>query len=278
LWFAVGGEERTETTLSIPLEFVNLPGDKIITSEVPPNLQVRISGPRSIIRNLSQSRQIYSLDLAGIKAGKHSYPIGPQSFPFPRGVVVSRVQPNPINLTLVNVATRLLPIHPALTGNLQEGYEVKSVTTRPDHVYVKGPASELEGLKAVSTLPIDLTNLAGPATLATDLDFKSLHLTLKDQVPILADVTIAPKTLARKISGLPLSAGPAARIVPDKVNLTLQGPWPQVKNLKPEDLKVIVDTGNLKPGRHRLKVSVQLPPALRLEKVEPAEVSVFIKK
>ena len=45
LWFAVSGEERTETSLHMALEFVNLPAKMVITSEVPAELQVRVIGP-----------------------------------------------------------------------------------------------------------------------------------------------------------------------------------------------------------------------------------------
>ena len=65
LWFAVSGEERTETSLHVALEFVNLPAKMVITSEVPPELQVRVIGPRSIINKLAQTRLTQTIDLAG---------------------------------------------------------------------------------------------------------------------------------------------------------------------------------------------------------------------
>jgi hypothetical protein len=81
LWFAVSGEERTETTLTLSLELVNLPRQIVITSEVPPNLQVRVVGPRSIISKLSQTRLTQSIDLTGYKPGRHSI-LSSQHFSF----------------------------------------------------------------------------------------------------------------------------------------------------------------------------------------------------
>ncbi len=279
LWFAVGGEERTETTLNLNLELVNLNTNLMIISEVPPNLQVRVTGPRSIIRSLSQSRLMHTIDLAGFRAGKHSIPLGPSVFSFPRGVTVSRVQPNPLNLTLAPTVTRTLAIQPSLIGNPPEGYEVKSVKTRPNHVTVKGVASELENLKNISTLPIDLSNLSGPVTLATDLDFKNLHLTLKEQVPILVDLVIAEKIIKRTISGVQVYASPqTGRLSPTAVTVTLSGPFRRLNDLKASELLATVNTSNLKPGRHRLRVSVQVPDGLRLEKLSPQNVTVRIAK
>ncbi|MEW6386803.1 MAG: CdaR family protein [Thermodesulfobacteriota bacterium] len=279
LWFAVGGEERTETTLNLPLEVINLSPEMVITSEVPSGLQVRVMGPRSLIRSLSQSRLVHTLNLAGAKGGEHSFPLGPNSFSFPRGVQVTRVQPNPLSLTLSPKLTRTLPIHPVLVGNLPKGYEVKSIKTRPEKVTVKGPAQELAGLKAIDTLPIDLTNLTSSITLATDVDFGNLHLSLQEQVPILADLTIAPKIITRKLNGVPVSPVPQpARLSPPRVTLTLQGPWRQINDLKPEDIKATVDTQDLTAGRHRLKVDIQLPQGINLQRLEPETVTARLVK
>ena len=114
LWFAVSGEERTETSLNLALELVNIPKTMVVTSEVPPNLQVRAVGPRSIINKLSQARLTQTIDLASYKSGRHPYYFGPNSFSFPRGVQVIRITPNPINLVLATSISRSLPIKPVL--------------------------------------------------------------------------------------------------------------------------------------------------------------------
>jgi YbbR domain-containing protein len=250
----------------------------MVTSEIPPAIQVRVVGSRSIVNNLSQSRLTQTLDLNGYKSGRHTFSLGPNSFSLPRGVQVVRIQPNPIILTLAATITRTLPIKPVLENNPAEGYELVSVNTRPPQVTVKGPSPELSELQFISTLPIDLSFLKEPTVIATDLDFKNLHLSLKDPVAILADLQIAPKALTRTFSGVPVLTSQAAKVSPTQVTLTIKGPWPLVQNLKPEDLKVQVDTRNLSPGRHRLTVSVDLPDGVSLERSRPAAVTVTVPK
>jgi len=279
LWFAVSGEERTETTLNMALEMVNIQPNLMVTSEVPPTIQVRVVGPRSIVNSLSQTRQTETLDLAGYKGGRHTFYLGPNSFALPRGVQVIRMQPNPINLTLASTMTRTLPIKPVLENNPPEGYEVISAQTKPAQVTVKGPHSELDELNSIPTLPIDLLHLKENTIIATDLDFKNLHLSLKEPIPILADIQIGPKTLTRTFSGVPVfSEPPLTRISPTQVTLTIKGPWPQVQSLKAEDLKARVDTQNLSPGRHRVNVSVDLPGGLSLVRSKPTIVTVTVAK
>jgi YbbR domain-containing protein len=279
LWFTVSGEERTETTINMSLDLVNLHKNLMATNEVPPAIQVRVVGPRSTVNNLSQARLTQTLDLNGYKSGRHTFSLGPNSLSLPRGVQVVRIQPNPITLTLATTITRTLPIKPVLENNPAEGYELVSVNTRPAQVTVKGPSTELAELQFISTLPIDLSFLKEHTVIATDLDFKNLHLALKDPVPILAEIQIGPKTLTRTFSGIPiLSDSPAAKISPAQVTLTLKGPWPLVHDLKPEALKPRVDTGNLTPGRHRRTVSVDLPNGVSLERSRPDTVTVTLSK
>ncbi|MDP3181970.1 MAG: CdaR family protein [Desulfobaccales bacterium] len=274
LWFAVGSEERTETTLNLALELANLPPKMIITSEVPASLQVRAIGPASVVRKLTQTRLVHTIDLSGYKSGRHSFSLGPNSFSFPRGVTVTRIQPNPLKLTLAVTTTRTLPIKPVLEGRPPDGYEVTEVKTRPDQITIKGPAPELADLKFVPTLPIDLTNISGSTTVATDVDFKNLHLTVQEQISILADLTIEAREATRTIPGVPVEARPrAARLSPSQVTLTLQGPGLRLKDLKPKDLKATVDTQNLGTSRRRLKVAVSPPSGVRLLKVQPDTVT-----
>jgi YbbR domain-containing protein len=279
LWLAVGGEERTETNLNIQLELLNLPSDLIVTSEVPSHIQVRVSGPRGLIRTLSQSRLSHSLDLNGIKAGRQTFPMGPGSFNFPRGVQITRVQPNPLILTFTPTVTRTLPIQPVVLGRPPEGFELKSIKTRPSKVTVKGPESELDDLKFLPTMPLDLTSLTRPTTLSTDLNFKDLNISMVNQVPILADVDISPKSLKRTIADLPVTALPLpAKLTPDKVAVTIEGPWLQVNALEAKDLKASVPTGGLTLGRHRLKVQVKAPEGLTVENVSPQNLTAQIEK
>ncbi len=279
LWFAVSGEERTETTLNMTLEMVNIPADLMVTSEVPPAIQVRAVGSRSIISNLSQSRLIQTLDLSGYKSGRHTFSLGPNSLSLPRGVEVIRIQPNSITLTLSSTLTRTLPIKPVLENSPAEGHELVSATTRPAQVTVRGPYSELSELQFIPTLPIDVSFLKENTVIATDLDFKNLHLSLKEPVPILADIRIGPKPLTRTFTAIPVLAEPrSAKVTPAQVTLTIKGPWPLVQNLKPEDLKARVDLRNLPAGRYRLNVAFNLPDGVTLIRANPAAVLVTLPR
>lgn len=274
LWFAVSGEERTETSLHMALEFANLPAQMAIVGEVPSELQVRIIGPQSIVNELSQSRLTQTIDLANYKSGPQAFYLGPSSFSFPQGVMVIRIQPNPLIIRLSTTISATLPIRPVLAGNPPEGYELKGIETKPEQVTVSGPEEELKDLKFLPTHPIELSRLTESSTIRTDLDFKNLHLTLKAQVPILAELVIQPKTLTRTLAKVPVIPEPnPARLQPSQVAVTVQGSWFPMKELKPTEVQARVDTRNLGPRRSRLQVAISLPQGVSLVRVEPTWVS-----
>ena len=279
LWFAVSGEERTETTINMALDLVNLHANLMVTSEAPSAIQVRVVGPRSIVNNLAQTRLTETLDLAGYKSGQHVFYLGPNSFSFPRGVQVIRIQPNPIRLRLATTLTQTLPIKPVLENNPPQGYKLVGVTTRPAQVTVKGPYSEVSALKSIATLPIDLSHLKENTVIATDLDFKNFHLALKEPVPIVADLHISPKTLTRTIAKIPvITTPPSVKVSPSYVAVTVKGPWPQVHTLNAEDLKARIDASKLSPGRHHLDFSLELPGGVSLVRSRPKRITVTVPK
>ena len=187
---------------------------------------------------------------------------------------MTRIQPNPINLTLSPSITATLPIKPVVVGSPPEGYELKGIKTRPEQVTVIGPADELTDLKFIPTHPIDVRHLTETTVMATDLDFKNLHLTLKNQIAILADLDIQPKTLTRTLPEVPVMPEPGpANLRPAHVAVIVQGPWPLVKDLKLADVKATVDTRSLGHGRARLNVSISLPQGVSLVRLQPGSVT-----
>ena len=65
-WYVVSGQEKVETWLEVPLEFVNLPPQMEITSGLVSKLQVRIRGTSNQVRSLNVGRLAYKLDLGKI--------------------------------------------------------------------------------------------------------------------------------------------------------------------------------------------------------------------
>lgn len=281
LWFAIGGEERTVTSLKMTLELTNIPKNLIVTNNIPAQIEVRVQGPRSVVRKLTAEQLQKQLDLSGYKVGDHVFPLNPASFDFPRGVIVTRINPNAITVILGRAITRRLEVQPVIKGKPAPGYKLVKVSLSPAQVYIRGPKSELSQLKTLKTQPLDITHLSTTVGREVDLDFQNLHLTYVGDQPILAHLEISPIKKTRvinRVKVVPSNASGPVRLYPSQVSLTIRGPAPQLKDLKPKALTARVDLQNLKPGRHRLQVSANLPPGLELLHIHPPTVRVQLGK
>ena len=53
LWMYVVGENRSEVSLSLPLELTRVPANMVIVSRVPEAIRVRLNGPRSLLAGVN---------------------------------------------------------------------------------------------------------------------------------------------------------------------------------------------------------------------------------
>ena len=63
LWYYVGGEDRVDKNVIIPIEIINLPRDLVISSQFKKTIEVTVSGPRSLILDLSSGGVTRQVDL-----------------------------------------------------------------------------------------------------------------------------------------------------------------------------------------------------------------------
>ena len=70
LWYFVAGEDKVDVNISVPVEIVNLPHKLIISNQFKKQLDVLVSGQRSIIRSIAEQHVTRSIDLSKATPGK----------------------------------------------------------------------------------------------------------------------------------------------------------------------------------------------------------------
>ncbi len=281
LWFFVVGEEKAEVTMSIPLEIVNVPQHLIIANDIPPSVEVRVYGPRSMIRRLNLQRISKVIDLQDASPGEMMVHITADSLPLPSGVRAMRIQPSNITIFLDRLIQKTLPVKPVLSGRSAPYFEVSSVEVEPKLVTISGPAAELRNLHEITTLPVDLGGANETFSREAGLDFQGLHITAEDVGAVKVTVSITPISGSRKIKHVPvvLSKKPrGASWWPREVSVVLKGPLARLKDLKPEDIKVNISTENLSPGVHKVEPKCSIPEGFELVKVIPKSVQVTVPR
>jgi YbbR domain-containing protein len=193
LWFIVVGEERAEVGLTIPLELINIPRDMIVVNNLTQGIDIRVNGPRSLVRSLSTENLSKSLDLSNARAGTITFPINSEGISLPRGVTITRIHPTTVVVVLKKLSTKQVPIRPRLLGKPASEVELDSAKVTPDRIAIAGPEEILEDLDTLWTKPIDLSGLRTSLKQKATLDFRNLQIYPVKEVPIEVEIILKQK-------------------------------------------------------------------------------------
>ena len=165
----------------------------MVINEIPSQIEIRVQGPRSVIRELSTEKLHKQIDLSGAKPGSRSEIFSPDGLNFPRGVVVTRIRPSAVSIELDQALIRSMEVQPVIKGSPAPGFEVGEIAISPKEAMLRGPQNEINQLKHVNTIPIDISKLSSSVTKEVELDFQNLPMTYLDSQPLIAKITIKPK-------------------------------------------------------------------------------------
>ena len=139
LWYFVVGEDKVDMNVTIPVEIVNLPRDLVISNQFKKQLEVTISGQRSLIRALTEQHISRYIDLSKVSPGTLVIQHQPDSISLPRGLNILRIQPPTLTLLLDQLIKKELSIKPILVGKVDKYYKLDSVVADPPTLEISGP-------------------------------------------------------------------------------------------------------------------------------------------
>lgn len=278
LWFFVVGEEKAEITLSIPVELVNIPSNLVVANDIPSTINVRVYGPRSLIRAVATQGISRVIDLKGSIPGKILVHITPDSIPLPAGIRVLRINPQNIEIVLDHVLRKRVQVKPVVIGKPNKDFRVVSTVVTPSELLVVGPEKELITLKALKTLPVDIEGATSTIEQTVALDLDNLHISPVDSGTVKVTVQIAPIIGKRRITHIPvLTRGDKKlRFWPKVVSALLEGPKVGLRRLEPRDILVEIDSRTLEPGRHKVSPEITIPKGYTLKKMIPSKIRVTV--
>lgn len=202
LWFFVMGEQKLEVGYAVPLELKNVPTGMMVANDVPSLIDVRISGPRTLLMNLHPNDISISVDLKDLQPGLTTFRRLEEHLNIPSALKVTRVSPSFVDVKLERIKDKKVPVKVVLTGAPADGYEVVSTSANPAQVTVEGAESEVKNVEEVPTEPVDVSGTKASFTLMTPLDYAGHFTSLKDRKTTEVLVRIAP------VAPPPLPAAP----------------------------------------------------------------------
>ncbi len=177
------------------------------------------------------------------------------------------------------VITKLVPVVPTLVGTPVAGLSVISVLTDPATVTLSGQGPLLQGVQTVATAPISLDGARGDLSRSVAIAVPGGVSASTPRVKVAVHIgrgllSTIFRAVPVRIVGVP--AGTTARVLPERVEVQIEGPQDVLQHLSPAAVTVQVDATGQKPGQHRVTLRALLPPGVRLLGIRPADVIVIV--
>jgi len=258
LWYFVGGEDKIDKNVMVPIEIINLPRDLAISNQFKKEIEVTVSGPRSLILEMANRAVTRQVDLLTATPGTMVIENDAKHIPVLRGIPVQRIQPSSIILSLDKLIQKQFPVEARTTGRVAHGYYLKSLKTEPEVITITGPHTTLSQVDHFFTKVINLDGVKQSTQLQVPLQLEPAIVELIGETSVTADLMIGLETVAMNFDALPVNAvvdGQKKEIQPDWV--TVVANIPKLLLDKKIDLKNLISAVAVKKdGEANLKVKI----------------------
>ena len=258
LWYFVGGEDKIDKNVMVPIEIINLPRDLAISNQFKKEIEVTVSGPRSLILEMANRAVTRQVDLSTATPGTMVIENDSKHIPVLRGITVQRVQPSSIILSLDKLIQKQFPVEARTTGRVPHGYYLKSLKTEPEIITITGPHTTLSQVDHLFTKAINLDGVKQSTQLQVPLQLEPAIVELIGETSVTADLMIGLETVAMTFDALTVNAavdGQKKEIQPDRVSVVAN--VPKLLLDKKIDLKNLFSAVAVKKdGEANLKVKI----------------------
>jgi len=190
LWIAVAREPELATSLSVPVEFKNMPDDLDFNSTVPDRVRLEVRGQSGRLSRDNLADVAVVLDLSDAHTGERTYAIRDINLNLPSGVSFDRATPSQLTLRFEHVMSRDVPVKP-LFQHIPQGYRVQDQEIDPAKVRIRGPEQRVRTIDSVLTDPIDLSGVVGDKEVRTHVNVGDPQVRTEFQVIFTVKVKVA---------------------------------------------------------------------------------------
>ncbi len=285
LWFIANVEHDIEKSLSINVNYVNLPSDLVIVNKPPEKLNIRIRGSRTQLSSISPRNITFTVDLANASPGLSKFEVQTDQIKTPRGVLVTGITPAEIKVDIDKLMVKEVDVRPVIEGPADTGYEVVGVpTVDPSKVEIRGPRSIVSKVERLNTDSISVVGVRSKFTIQVPLKpVNPLVDVVKDEI-VRVTVDIQEQIVEKQFKNIDIKLvnfddREVEPLGPMKAELEFEGPYSIIRDLNSDDINVYVDGHNLKNSQqNRVELQIDViyphPELITLKKKTPKVVEV----
>lgn len=277
-FFVYSQSNRTDLTLTLPIEFKNLPEDKMILLPTNRQAQVSIRGPSHQVSAAATSALAIKVTLPDKLSNKFDVALSSQNLDLPNSVEAVSITPQTFELVLDDIVTKKVRVETPTIGTVNKNYKLISLSAEPKEVEIQGPSVEISQIKNVATAPLDLRSL----TESGDIDLKIQALNsyakpLVESINISYDIT--SMAIEKKYQKVPVEVRSdgfgSYTINPKEVSIEISGPRSLMKELKKNSLTPYIKIDKNYSAETNLKIMINLPQDVSLISMEPDKIKVL---
>lgn len=155
-WWFVAGESKVLVSFTVPLEIRNVPGGLTMTNKPEREVEVRLSGPSSLLSGMRPTEISAGVDLTSARTGRQYFTLDDRAVKVPSGIKVQRIFPSSIEVILDRTERRAIPVSVRIGGG-------GAVRRRVAKVQVDPPSLEIEALpEEFARMPVVYTEEVVP--------------------------------------------------------------------------------------------------------------------
>jgi len=277
-----------KTGKSLPIQLIQPAGPAVGYEAGSPELSATdatVTGPDSLVEkvvevratlDISSSRETIDRDLILSAWDKN-------------GVRVSGVAISPEKVHVRQEITQRggyknVSVRVVTAGQIASGYRLSDISPNPPIVTVFSTDLELINTLPgfIETQPLNLTDADSDLEVALPLNLPSGVIVVGEST-IKVTVTISPLESSITLRGLPIEiigVSPLYQTVisPDRMDIILSGPLPELDALKASDVRILLDLTDKTPGTYQLVPQVQVGNSgILVESILPTTIEVEIR-
>ena len=188
VWLSFARGLDTLITLESAVEYMNRdPGMEIADTSVNA-VRLHLSGSGPLIKSLGSEQVKVRLDLSTAVAGSNTFSIAQKNISLPPGVLLKKVEPSTVEVTLDHLRKKGLPVQVDWVGKLPDSLILTEARLEPAEIELVGGKKTLEAFSTIYTEKVSLGGIqkSGTMTVKVALNPASLRIApgSKDKVTV----------------------------------------------------------------------------------------------
>lgn len=278
-----------ETEFSVPLRLRNVPGDVVLTSELPNELKIGVKDRGTVLANYMLGQTFYpiSLDFKDYedKGNRVRIPISTLqkriSVQLNQSTKLLTIRPDTVEFIYTKGRAKKVPVRIQGKIELDRQYYISDIIYSPDSVMVYAPQEILDTITAAYTQPVNFENVSDTIRRRVNLaKVRGAKFTPSfDDVTLMVDI-YAEKSVEVPVRGINFPPDKVLRTFPSKIQVTFQIGFSHFKSVTADDFFIGVTYESLLNNKgEKCPVSLKsIPRYVNHVRLNPKEVDYLIEQ